>query len=338
MVRGLFMNKWEKIVKPIDKNKRFWAKCVSIAAIILIITVILDTWNIQGEKIKCVSLTYICDIVIALSTTVLGTFLLNIIYNLTESHKIAAISEVSYENLLPNLLSGLEQFHGRFRKDEAISVELHKYDHEKKKNFYKIKIEYQYTTIVSDLKQLEFKFCRNYDRSVKEFTGGLNDDYIKCDFIWGVDEREFESGVIEDSDYCISQLIIGNNQIDNIEFYKRVIISDSTSKKNRTIVYAVPISSLKNIDPHKPIQLSYCVSFPLEKQDIILLTHEIPTEKAKVVFDYAAIKDEVSVYAMPITGTIAPFEVEEEENSKIKYIISGWILPKQGYVFGWWKK
>lgn len=332
------MNKWKKIIEPIDKNKEFWAICVVIAAIVLVLAVIGDTWNMQGGKDINVLLTYVCDIVIALSTTVLGTFLLNIIYNLAESHKISAISKVSYENLLPDILNALEKFNGRYRKNESVTIELHKYDQEKKKNFYRIKMEYQYTTVISDLKELEFEFCRIYDGSVKEFTGGINDNYIKCDFIWGVDERNFERGVIEDNDYGVSQLIIGDNQIDSIESYRKVITSNSILMNNRIITYSIPIANLKNIDARKPIQLSYCISLPLEKEDVLLLTHELPTEKAKVIFNYAEVKEEVSVYGMPITGTIAPFEVEEEEDSKIKYVISGWILPKQGYVFGWWRK
>lgn len=332
------MNKWKQIVEPIDKNKKFWTICVVIAAVILMIAIMGDTWNVQGGKVKNINLTYICDIVIALSTTVLGTFLLNIIYNLAESHKISAISKVSYENLLPDILNALEKFNGRYRKNESVTIELHKYDQEKNKNFYKIKMEYQYTTIISDLKELEFKFCRIRDGSVKEFTGGISDDYIKCDFVWGVDERNFEKGVIEDDDYCVSELIIGDNQIDNIESYRKIITSNSTSMNNKIISYTVPITDLNEIDANKPIQLSYCISLPLEKEDVLILTHELPTEQAKVIFDYGEVKEEVSVYGMAITGTIAPFEVEEEEESKIKYIISGWILPKQGYVFGWWRK
>lgn len=334
------MNKWEKVLEPIDKNKKFWIKCVIAAGLVLVIAVIVDTWNVQGEEIKYVNLTYICDIIIALSTAVLGTFLLNIIYNLSESHKISAISKVSYENLLPDLLNSLEKFNGRYRKDESITVELHKYDSNSNKNkdFYKIILEYQYTTIISNLKELEFKFCRIYNGSVKEFTGGLNDDYMKCDFIWGVDEREFEAGVIGDDDYWVSQLIIGDNQIYNIDQYRKVITPSDTSTTNRIIVYSIPVVSLKNIDIAKPIQLSYCISLPLEKEDILLLTHELPTEKAKVIFDYTEVKDEIVVYGMPVTGTISPFELEEGADTKIKYVISGWILPKQGYIFGWWKK
>lgn len=129
------MNKWKQIVEPIDKNKKFWTICVVIAAVILMIAIMGDTWNVQGGKVKNINLTYICDIVIALSTTVLGTFLLNIIYNLAESHKISAISKVSYENLLPDILNALEKFNGRYRKNESVTIELHKYDQEKNKNF-----------------------------------------------------------------------------------------------------------------------------------------------------------------------------------------------------------
>ena len=86
------------------------------------------------------------------------------------------------------------------------------------------------------------------------------------------------------------------------------------------------------------VQLSYRVTLPLEKEDVLLITHELPTEKAKIVFDYTEVREEISVYGIPVTGTIEPLEPEKDNDSKIKYVISGWILPKQGYVFGWWKK
>ena len=42
-------------------------------------------------------------------------------------------------------------------------------------------------------------------------------------------------------------------------------------------------------------------------------------------------------YRIPITGTISPVVPADMEEGIIQYVISGWILPKQGYIFGWWK-
>lgn len=332
------MNKWVNILKPVDKNKKFWITCVVIATIILTVTVGIDTWNAQNSDTVITELKYICDIVIALTTTVLATFLLNIIYNLAESHKINAISAVAYEGLLPDLLKSLEKFRGRYRKNESVLVELHKYSNVEKKDFYKVVFEYQYATNLKGLKELQFKFYRIHDGNINDFSGGLNDQYLTCDFIWGVDESAFRPNVINDDDYTISQLIVGNNQISDLTNYRNLTVFYGKNKKNSVISYNIPINKLQNIDKNELVQLSYRVVLPLEKEDVLLITHELPTEKAKIVFDYTEVREEISVYGIPVTGTIEPLEPEKDDDSKIKYVISKWILPKQGYVFGWWKK
>lgn len=332
------MNKWVDILKPVDKNKKFWAKCVFISAVILVAAVGINTWNTQDSSKVINELKYICDIVIALTTTVLATFLLNIIYNLAESRKINAIATVSYEGLLPDLLKSLEKFKGRYRKNESVLVELHKYDDVGKKDFYKVVFEYQYATNLKNLKELQFKFYRIYDGNINDFSGGLNEQYLTCDFIWGVDESGFQPNIINDADYTISQLIIGNNQISDLTQYRKLSTFDAKSIKNRIVSYNIPLSKLQNINKNELVQLSYRVTLPLEKEDVLLITHELPTEKAKIVFDYTEVREEISVYGIPVTGTIEPLEPEKDNDSKIKYVISGWILPKQGYVFGWWKK
>lgn len=332
------MNNWVDILKPVDKNKKFWAKCVIFSAIILAVAVGINTWNTRDNSKAFNALKYICDIIIALTTTVLATFLLNIIYNLSESHKLNAISTVSYEGLLPDLLKSLEKFKGRYRKNESVLVELHKYDDIGKEDFYKVVFEYQYATIFKDLKELQFKFYRIFDGNINDFSGGLNEQYMICDFIWGVDESGFKPKIISDDDYTISQLIVGNNQISDLTKYRNLTTFNLKKKKNSIISYNIPFDNLQNVNKNELVQLSYRVTLPLEKEDILLITHELPTEKAKIVFDYAEVREEISVYGIPVTGTIEPLEPEEDDDSKIKYVISGWILPKQGYVFGWWKK
>ena len=330
-------NKWEKVLKPIDKNKKFWFICVVISTIVLLAAVIGDTWNSQGGDIRWIWLSYVCDTVNALSTAVLGTFLLNIIYSYSEANKINEISKVSYETLLPDLLQALERFKGRYRKNESIIITLHKYPEEKKKDFFKLILEYQYLTNILDLRQLKFSFYRIKDHNITDFTGGLKDDHIVCDFIWGVDERGFEKDVISDDDYSVSQLIIGENQVD-IEKYRNIVHLDNLQSNDNIITYNVPVKDLRNVNTNLPIQLSYRVVLPLQKEDFLLVTHELPTENAKISFNYAQVDDEVTIYGMPITGTIEPLEPSEDDNCNITYVISGWVLPKQGYVFGWWKK
>lgn len=325
------MSKWEKILVPLDKNKRFWSICVGISACILIIATAVNTWNDSSKEI--ILLSYICDIIIALATAILGTFALNIIYNLAECHKITEISKVSYEDLLPDLLTSLEKFNGRFRKDESILVKLDKYNETIKKDFYKVILEYQYTTNLLGLENLKFVFYRDFS-NINKYIGGLNSEHIICDFMWGVDESGFSPNKIKNNDYNISELIIGENTISNISQYRTI-----SKKGDCTIIsYNIPISELNNINKKKTIQLSYRVTVPLVKEDLLVITHEMPTQNAKITFDYSNIKNEIDVYGMPITGTIAPISPNEDEDNKITYIISGWILPKQGYIFGWWKK
>lgn len=326
------MNKWEKVLTPLDKNKRFWGICVCISVCILIVATAINTWNDNSEEI--ILLNYICDIIIALSTAILGTFALNIIYNLAEYHKIKEISKVSYEDLLPDLLTSLEQFNGRFRKDESILVKLSKYNEFAKRNFYKIILEYQYTTNLSNLENLKFVFYRECNNNVNKFTGGLNSDHILYDFMWGVDESGFSPNIIKNKDYNISQLVVGENTISNINEYRTI----SKNGEYTIISYNIPISDLNNINKEKSIQLSYCVTLPLTREDLLLITHEMPTRNAKITFDFTEVKSEVDVYGIPITGTISPIAPNEDEDNRITYIISGWILPKQGYIFSWWNK
>lgn len=323
------MDKWKRILTPIDKNKHFWGICVFIASFLLIISVIINTFNNLSTTTN-LYISYTCDIVITLSTTVLGTFLLNIIYNISEMRKINAISTVSYGDLLPDLLGALEKFNGRYRKEENIYVTISPYTDVTKNAFYKITIRYQYQTNIDCIQHLVFQFNRRRN-NVNDYTGGIHDDYIMNEFVWGIDESSFPNDVISENDYKVSQVIIGNHNISNIQDCRKV------SDTNNQIKYSIELSSIIGLNKTDPVSLNYQVEFPLEINDLLLVTHEFPTQNCSLTLNYSAIKDTAVIYGMPITGTISPVVPADMEEGIIQYVISGWILPKQGYIFGWWK-
>lgn len=330
------MDNWKNKLTPLDKNKKFWGWCVAISVVLLVIIIAIDTWN-DGCSPSIGWLNYVCNISESLVTAVLGVFLLNIVYNLSEIHTITKISEVSYGDMLPLILSSLEKYDGRYRKDENIHVKISKYHDKKKDNYFRITLQYQYLTNVSHLSEFKFLFIRTKS-NVNDVTTGIRDNYVNCDFLWGNDETAFPDSNIQDGDYCLRNLIIAGTPIVNLQSYK--IVQNSLDDSRVEISYNIPINLVSTISSASEVQLTYRVEFPLCKEDILLITHEFPTQNAQIIFDDSEVADQITVYSMPITGiseAVSP-NCSSPELHDISYSISGWIMPKQSYFFGWWKK
>lgn len=77
----------------------------------------------------------------------------------------------------------------------------------------------------------------------------------------------------------------------------------------------------------------------MESESILSITHELPTKGAEIRFDYSGIGDDIDVYCMPITGsTSTPRITYSNRPHLLVYKYAGWLMPKNGYVFAWWKK
>ena len=328
---------FKELLQPIDGNKKYWRRWVCWSLFLLIVVV-----GLKHAVFETSIWEIIFSIFIPLLTVVLGACLLNIIYNKAEGKKIQAISDVSYDDLLPNLLDSLSAIGGKYRKDEIIHIKIEKYPpHVTMKNdLYKLEIDYQYKTMFKNQSYdyIEFMFKRLFNQqNINEFTGGKNRALLKYDFYWGMDESGFPQNSVTDADYVLSQLMIDNTAIPNADLNRHV--ETGNSKDYQTINYYVPLENLDAFDRSKEYALSYTITMPIEKESIILITHELPTCGGEVTFDYATLENEISVYGLPMTGLERPTSPYNSAGvPKIKYRYTNWILPKQGYVFSWWEK
>jgi len=325
------MEDWKRILQPIDRDKLFWTLLVVISVAILTGVTKLKANNIGNDYVLM-----LYDIITPLTIAVLGSFFLNIVYKVSEFQKLKKISSVAYDDLLPSLLDSLDKLNGKYRKDAIISATISKYSNPKKEGLYQLVIEYNYKTIFKNSRYMEFMFKRLFEDDFSEFTNSNNNEFLKYDAIFGMDERAFPKDQAFDTDYALRELMIDSTPFFDAKLGRNV----KSDTKYNTISYRVDLSNiLLESKEVKEYSVRYVITMPVGKEDVHLIQHDFPTHKGEVSFDYTDIKDEINVYGIPVTGSV---ESKSPDNSsaraKLTYGCSGWILPKQGYIFSWRKK
>jgi len=329
------LDKCREALKPMDKDSKLWYWWVGISFILVVITVVLKVNEVFYEHLAS---TY--DITITVLVAVLTAFLLNVIHKRDETKKIKDISNVSkvYEDLLPNFLYDLGRLDGKYRKDERIDIKIRKYDDAKSQYFYKLEIGYEYKTTFKNSDCIKFMFKRHSDGNIDKFTGGINEELLGYDFFWGMDESGFPQNILTNEDYILQKLMIDTKKIDNseVERKKDIVLNDNGDTTINYILFFENPHEFRKTAEHS---ISYKIIMPIQKEDMLKVTHYLPTFKATVSFDFTETKDEITAYGIPSTGLA---EATSPDNStgeaEITYKCDVWILPNQGYTFCWWGK
>lgn len=328
-------NKWDDIFTS-PRNAKVWGGCIVVSFIVIICVAVYNNYSKDAAFIEIVK-NALPTILLTIATSVLGAAFLNIVYRENENRKLKLIKSLGYDNMLSAFFKTLDELNGKVRRDEQIEVEFSKLRDEKdekdeiKDSLYKVKIRYNYKTFLKD-NCIKFMFERinGETKKVQNYTSGLNNDLIGYEFYWGNDETGFGNTEIGDNDYKIYDVFVDSHSDDLVcETFK-------TNPAILEFVYKLP-STIKC--KNREMNIRYTVEFPMERESIMFLTHELPTQNATVKIDYSKIRNDTLIYTMPVTGTIpVQKHLSQEEKGSETYTYNGWIIPKAGYIIAWWDK
>ena len=83
-------------------------------------------------------------------------------------------------------------------------------------------------------------------------------------------------------------------------------------------------------------KIRYTVEFPMERESILFLNHELPTKNTELKVDYSRVKEKTDVYVIPVTGSAAVESDTFNDDGIQNYRHTGWVTPKAGYIVAWW--
>lgn len=274
---------------------------------------------------------YISNVLFSVGTSILAALLFSYFYKIKSNRSIREIKEMCEIGLVNEWLSEIARFKGRYRRQENLKIILSKHTKTDKLIFI-CQANYDYHCKLLTPK-IQISFYRYTDeKHLSEYTNS-SDELLTNEFYWAMNEADFPSDSVTQEDYCLIGSILCNGQQIDCERKTR------EKEDSQEIVYKCQIPD--NISLEEEVHLMYEVQFPVEKEDILFFTHEFPTLKATIEFDYRDIGEDINVFPLPVTGVTPPSPHGNGNEKKIyikKFSHEGWLYPKQGFVFAWWLK
>lgn len=335
---GMVSDKWKAIFnKP--QSSFIWTLCIvgSLIAIVAVRIFIYGHEDATEEKKIISSIVYavLPDIVNAIASGLLGAAMLNLVYREYENRKIRLIESLAYNDMLAGLFAALDKIKGKARFDENIQLSMEKYKDENGKQIQElilIRIKYKfYTYLRENSIKCIFDRIQGSD-NVGDYTAGVNEELLKYEFYWGNDETGFPLGIVNNNSYKIYDVSIGTCR-ENLEMTHNTE-KFGADKSRESYKFSIPEDEGINIKEKQMIM--FTVEFPMERESILMLTHELPTENVVVDIDYSNIMDDFYVYSLPVSGSIPVKKHFSEQPGKLSFDYNGWLMPKAGYIISWW--
>jgi hypothetical protein len=237
------------------------------------------------------------------------------------------LSQLTDPDFIKSFFLDIRRYKNRVRVNERISGSLR--PHPRHEGMLQIALMYEFSTVLID-NHLTLSFFRCDGESQMNDYFGSPAHLLRHEFYWAQDEGDFPV-VVEADDYKVSAISVnGSNDLP-------VTRSESDDRKMITYDAIIPDKMLRD---GEEANVRLKVVFPIERETVLHITHELPTRSASVNIDYSAVADALDVYSFPITGSeSAPKRLEVEEDPHcVIYEHVGWLAPKHGYVICTWEK
>ena len=256
-------------------------------------------------------------------TNILAAIIFTYFYRARESRRFDILSGISQPELMKEVLKDISHYRGIYCENHDVYVKLRKHPNGKNMLMCDLTYKYKKSSIERSTKFTVYRIINDNDKD-KDDLPLISDECLKNEFVWYNDETDFDNAV-NISDYSISDLMIGKT---NYELKRAV------NNSGAVITYSCDI----NVTPPEMAFVTYKVSIPVELQSMITVTAEFPTNGGGITFDYSDLSNELVVSAFSRTGIKSnPVDLSSENGLK-RFHHADWLLPKDGYVFSWWKK
>jgi len=234
--------------------------------------------------------------------------------------RISTIQSLAQPGFLTEIFHDISHYRGIYCKDHRVNARLIK--HSSRDDIILCELTYSYHKSQIN-KVISAVIYRAHNSKDLDDCPLLSEICLENEFVWY--NLEEDMGIkIEDEEYKAGSLIIGNEKKD----FKREISIDK-----KTITFSCALDK----DPDPDSFITYKITIPLEAESAITITAEFPSNHGEVNFDYTSMKDNISVCTFPKAGLRQnPVAIYDEGVIRCRH--DGWLLPKDGYTFAWWKK
>ena len=264
---------------------------------------------------------FLSQTIFVIMTNILAAMIFTHFYRAKESKRINVLSAISQQEFMKTVLKDMAHYKGIYCESHDVYVKLRKHPTRNDILICDLTYKYKKSDIEKDTKFTIYRISNDTDR---ENLPLISDECLKNEFVWYNDETDFDD-TLDISDYSISNLMIGKTPYE----LKRV-----ESNSGLVITY----SCVLDAPPSAMSFVTYKVSIPVELESMITITAEFPSNGGGVTFDYSDLSDDLDVSAFPRTGLKSnPVDLSSENGIK-QFQHADWLLPKDGYVFSWWKK
>ena len=233
--------------------------------------------------------------------------------------KLYALRSLAPREYLQSIVSELAEFRGQHCENYYARVRLSRYP--QSDQLFVCKIHYEYLREVSGgSRQFTFRRIRP-NRAA--YPPDHTPDYLNDFFDWENDERDFPAADGLEEAYRVDGFAINGQQID---------LERHATDTRVTFTARVPTHGTL-------VKIEFTVTFPIESESVLTVTNEYPTKNMTVEFDFEDVRSYMREphAQLLFTNTTKVNKISDSPTS-LKYTHQGWVSPKNGVAFVWWRQ
>lgn len=263
------------------------------------------------------------ELSLSVIASIIAALCFSFFYQQEEASAIEYLQDTCESSLLEATIKNFEDLSRRCRYNEQISVVLKK--PKDGRNIFICRVSFRYETQLCDT--AIFKFYRLNDSAQIPIYSDSSKDLTIPEYYYANDESDFCPGLLKSEDYKLEQVYIDNKKA-----------RFTMEEEGMTKIFKVEVP--QGIDTSKLQMIQYEVEYPMETESMLFMAHEFPSQQPTIKFDYSLVKDDITPSCIPAVGATASLTADPNnyKNGNIAWKCNGWLLPKQGFIFGWWKK
>jgi len=242
-----------------------------------------------------------------------------------EGSKLKKMRKLTNPEFLSNFLEDLREFESR--TCHTYSAALTFTPIPERPDLLIVKIKYDYHKKVKQ-RHMRFKIARIRQGADLEALPDHDEAFFSHECYFKLNETDIETAPKEEL-YAFKHLLVNSNHLE----LKRVNQNDAVFYEcEGEIPREVPIDGF--------VRLTYEVAFPMERESFLAINAELPTKNFDVFLDYSQLDGSLQVISQSFVGFLhGPNEIERSDSKHaIQLSYEGWLLPKNGVVFCWWKR
>ena len=259
-------------------------------------------------------------------TNILAAMIFARFYSKKESNRVSAIKDLSQPDFMKEVLMDIAHYKGIYCEDHDVYVKLRRQSNNCNILICELTYKYKKSLINKDVNFTIYRITKETDHQKIPL---IADECLKNEFVWYNDETDFD-GIVDETEnaskYTVSDLVIDGKPITNLPRF------ENNSKDIITYSYTL------EKEPKSMSLITFKVTLPIEFESAITITAEFPSNRGEIVFDYSEIKNDIALASFSRTGIKSNPVDFGDKNGIRKFQHNGWLLPKDGYVFSWWKK